>query len=284
MAITNQAPADNSIDVRRDWSITADLTATGGVDSVAVTVNGSGVSDTETSITDGKRIEYTPGSSSAYGERITAKAVATLTEAITWAASTAYDTDAVRIGDGYHYECTTAGTSDSTEPTWPTTVDETVTDGTAVWTCKADDYTYEWRFTITAAAITATSSPPPQVVVVKDISLDSDEADETHGGINVVWLADKTHPLIVTEDQAEAVGTVEVNNNTYHHHRRTLLVDRLDSADDEVANLQEGDLITFTASALSETTKKAEVLAIRQIVSAANDVQYQLLVQYYENV
>jgi len=39
---------------------------------------------------------------------------------------------------GYYYECTTSGTSDgSTEPTWPTTVGSTVTDGTAVWTCRA---------------------------------------------------------------------------------------------------------------------------------------------------
>jgi len=32
------------------------------------------------------------------------------------------------------YRCTTAGTSDSTEPTWPDTADATVNDGTVVWT------------------------------------------------------------------------------------------------------------------------------------------------------
>jgi len=284
MTIANAAPADNSTNVRRDWSLTADITATGGVDSVVTTVDGSSITDTETSITNGKRITYTPSGSSSYGDRVLIKMVATLTEAITWAASTAYTTDAVRIGDGLHYECTTAGTSDSTEPTWPTTIDETVTDGTAVWTCKNDDYVYEWRFSIETGAIEATSAPPPQVVVVRDISLTTDEADETHAGINVVWLADKTHPLIVTEAQAEAVGTVGVDNNTYHKHKRTLVVDRLDNSDDEVSSLKEGDLITFTATALGETAKKAEVIAIRQNISQENDIQYQLVVQYYEAV
>ncbi len=37
----------------------------------------------------------------------------------------------------YVYECTTAGTSHATtEPTWPTTVGATVTDGTVTWTCR----------------------------------------------------------------------------------------------------------------------------------------------------
>lgn len=37
---------------------------------------------------------------------------------------------------GYVFQCTTAGTSDATEPvSWPTTVGSTVVDGTVVWTC-----------------------------------------------------------------------------------------------------------------------------------------------------
>ena len=38
--------------------------------------------------------------------------------------------------NGRKYICTTAGTSGATEPTWPTTIGNTVTDGTAVWTCS----------------------------------------------------------------------------------------------------------------------------------------------------
>ena len=127
-------------------------------------------------------------------------------------------------------------------------------------------------------------NPPPYVVVVKDISLSADESDENHGGIEVIWLDDITHPLIVTEDQAEAVGKVAVDGNTYHQHVRTLQVLRTDESDDIVSGLQEGDLITFTASALSETAQKGEVLAIRQTIDVDDDVVYQLVVQYYEAV
>ena len=56
-----------------------------------------------------------------------------------WAASTAYSLGAkVRptTANGNVYECTTAGTSGTTEPTWPTAEGGTVTDNTVVWTCR----------------------------------------------------------------------------------------------------------------------------------------------------
>ena len=62
-----------------------------------------------------------------------------------WAATTGYTARA--SGDaasgsvvkpttlnGFHYKCTTAGNSGSSEPTWPTTVGDTVADGTCIWT------------------------------------------------------------------------------------------------------------------------------------------------------
>jgi len=56
-----------------------------------------------------------------------------------WAASTAYS-----LGDfvhattfnGFRYECTTAGTSGASEPTWPLVEGDTVDDGTVTWTCR----------------------------------------------------------------------------------------------------------------------------------------------------
>lgn len=55
-----------------------------------------------------------------------------------WQANTAYNEgDVVRpVGarNGYVYKCTTAGTSGAEEPTWPTSEDETVNDGSVVWT------------------------------------------------------------------------------------------------------------------------------------------------------
>jgi hypothetical protein len=56
-----------------------------------------------------------------------------------WQASTAYVLKDVVIPttrNGFYYECTTAGTSAGSQPTWPTTVGSTVVDGTATWTCR----------------------------------------------------------------------------------------------------------------------------------------------------
>lgn len=61
-----------------------------------------------------------------------------------WAASTAYtvredgdaDTGSVvkpATDNGFHFKCTVAGTSGASEPTWPTTEGDTVTDGTVTW-------------------------------------------------------------------------------------------------------------------------------------------------------
>jgi hypothetical protein len=57
-----------------------------------------------------------------------------------WTLSTAYVLNDIvhpTTANGYYYVCTTAGTSDTTEPTWPTS--GTVADNTAVWT--ATEYT-----------------------------------------------------------------------------------------------------------------------------------------------
>ena len=68
--------------------------------------------------------------------------LADITEA-TWAASTAYSLDDIVISttpNGHKYKVTTAGTSGSSEPAWPTGTGETVNDETVVWTeIGADD-------------------------------------------------------------------------------------------------------------------------------------------------
>jgi len=67
----------------------------------------------------------------------------------TWVASTAYIlNDYVQPttpNNNFTYKCTTAGTSHSNEPTWPTTAGGTVTEGggsTLVWTAVDFDYEY----------------------------------------------------------------------------------------------------------------------------------------------
>lgn len=67
----------------------------------------------------------------AYG-----KSVASYTA---WQALTAYELTNYRVptvDNGLCYECTTAGSSDEDEPNWPTVVEQTVQDGTGVWTCR----------------------------------------------------------------------------------------------------------------------------------------------------
>ena len=59
-----------------------------------------------------------------------------------WAANTSYnvgDKIVPTTANGYWYKCTTAGTSDSAEPTWGTTIGGTTTDNTVVWTCEGGD-------------------------------------------------------------------------------------------------------------------------------------------------
>ena len=62
-----------------------------------------------------------------------------------WAASTAFSVGDVRRAStsqssGLVFECTTAGTSGSSEPTWPTDISNTVTDNTVVWTAISSIY------------------------------------------------------------------------------------------------------------------------------------------------
>lgn len=56
-----------------------------------------------------------------------------------WAAATAYAFGTVRkptTANGLRYEATTAGNSAGSEPTWPTTIGNTVVDGSVTWTCR----------------------------------------------------------------------------------------------------------------------------------------------------
>ena len=62
-----------------------------------------------------------------------------------WAASTAFSVGNVRRstadeGTGLFFRCTTAGTSASSEPEWPNSAGDTVTDGTCVWTAISATY------------------------------------------------------------------------------------------------------------------------------------------------
>lgn len=70
-----------------------------------------------------------------------------------WAAATAYDEDDIReptVRNGYLYRATDSGTSDAGEPTWPTTIGDTVVDNGVTWECWSRIPTYEWDDLYTA--------------------------------------------------------------------------------------------------------------------------------------
>jgi lambda family phage minor tail protein L len=73
-----------------------------------------------------------------------------------WASSTVYAIGAIvrassLQASGLVFQCTTAGTSSSTQPAWPTDIGSTITDGTVVW--KAISSVYEELAALAPSAI-----------------------------------------------------------------------------------------------------------------------------------
>jgi len=78
---------------------------------------------------------------SSSSDSLTHNSLVAKINALPWAPSTAYSLNDIRkplvvSRNGWGYKCTTAGTSGSSEPTWPDRKGATVTDGTAIWTCN----------------------------------------------------------------------------------------------------------------------------------------------------
>ena len=66
-----------------------------------------------------------------------------------WQGSNAYSlSDVINVNNDsnvFAYECTTAGTSGATQPTWPSVDGDTVVDGTVVWTTRNP---YDWVYAL----------------------------------------------------------------------------------------------------------------------------------------
>jgi hypothetical protein len=104
--------------------------------------NGFGADDIR-SLWDGWRYRIRNSQVAADSYYNTVSGAATLmtgkTETV-WAVSTADVVGDIRrpiTATGFVYICTTAGTTADAEPTWPTTLGESVTSGTSVWRCHA---------------------------------------------------------------------------------------------------------------------------------------------------
>jgi lambda family phage minor tail protein L len=128
-----------------------------------------------------------------------------------WASTTAYVVgDIVRAttlqSSGLVFQCTTAGTSGSTQPVWATDIGSTVTDGTVTWTAIAS--TYE-----ELAAIA-----PSAIIELFELTLDatlhgSSDTYRWHNGCNanvtgnVTWNGNAYTRLPVKADGFEYTNT-----------------------------------------------------------------------------
>lgn len=82
-----------------------------------------------------------------------------------WSASTAYAVGIDReptVSNGYRYEVTVAGTTGATQPTWPTAIGSTVTDGTVTWINRGAKHpTTEIKLAATAGGLDSAIAGAP---------------------------------------------------------------------------------------------------------------------------
>lgn len=142
-----------------------------------------------------------------------------------------------------------------------------------------------WSF-VTAAvpSATVTDSKPPNVICTRDIGLSEDEADEVKDGVPVIWLEDIAGPLIVTDAQAKARGTVAIDEVTYHRHIRKMNVKPTDANGLQTRDLRKGQVITMTCRAIGMTAQKCEVLAAQRKLDDKDELTFDLQIAYYEQV
>ena len=113
-----------------------------------------------------------------------------------WAASTAFSVGDIRRAtteqaSGLFFRCTTAGTSGSSEPSWPTDIGSTVTDNTCVWTGIASAYEELAKLN------------PSAIIELFELHLDS----TLHGSTDVYRFHAGANAAIT--------GNVVFNGNTY---------------------------------------------------------------------
>lgn len=117
---------------------------------------------------------------------------------------------------GFFYQCTTAGKSDATEPTWPTVPGATVADGTSVWTCisntapalvagervvvDAGNTSQMETVTVTAVANTAPSGTTPGYLYFRAIFNKSHDinAPMTTGSIPYWWSTQRLNLFVLS--------------------------------------------------------------------------------------
>jgi hypothetical protein len=112
---------------------------------------------------------------------------------VTWAADTPYSYGQIvrpDTGNGYVYRCAVAGTSNGSEPSFPTVTSETVTDSGVTWSCLGDAVwvfssaapywsgaTFSADYAVIYDAQTGTPSSEPLIVLETFASTQSPSAE-----------------------------------------------------------------------------------------------------------
>jgi len=136
--------------------------------------------------------------------------------AAAWQADTAYslgDKVIPTTANGHIYECISEGTSDSSEPSWPTTDEGTVVDGGATWECIAygDISYYEVSGTgYTAGGEEITSKTLAQTAGAT--ALDGDNVGWTSVSITARWAVVYEDTPTDDEDK-KLLGFVDFGEN-----------------------------------------------------------------------
>jgi len=153
-----------------------------------------------------------------------------------WAADTAIELGAIIIEDGKVLRAIVAGTTDSSEPTWPTSLDGTVVDNTVTWKYVADSDSPSWsalNYYGAGNIIFVTGNKAMRAIVagttgasapVWPSTLRGTVADGTvtweyfkghqHDGLEV----DGSSSKVLLTGAAEVTGTLPVANQAEHVH------------------------------------------------------------------
>lgn len=98
-----------------------------------------------------------------------------------WAATTAKALDdrvRTSTANGYRYKATVSGTTGSSEPAWPTTIGNTVADGTVTWTCEQKIHeATEVKLATTQSGLTGASAGAPLSLSTQILSGSANAAD-----------------------------------------------------------------------------------------------------------
>lgn len=98
-----------------------------------------------------------------------------------WSASTSQSVDdrvRTTTANGYRYKATVGGTTGSSEPTWPTTIGNTVTDGGVTWVCEQKIHeAAEVKLAATEAGLTGATAGAPLTLSTQILSGSANAAD-----------------------------------------------------------------------------------------------------------